>query len=148
MTPFTSALCRTRRRIIGAIVLTAALGGAAAVAETYRYGGSSTTVEQRGGPGPSTSRVIRDPDGQTVITQDGGNTDVTVQKRMGPPPPDAGGEPALPPVDRFDSRRLEQRFRSGASAGAGVDGCFDRSPASARGAFKQHMLERLRRQAP
>lgn len=148
MKPFTSALRRTRRRLIGAIVLTAAFGGAVAVAETYRYGGSSTTIEQRGGPGPSTSKVIRDPDGQTVITQDGGNTDITVQKRTGRPLPDADAEPALPPTDRFDSLRMEQRFRSGVPDAGGADDCFGDSPASARAAFKQRMLERLRRPAP
>jgi len=42
-----------------------------AAAETFQHGGSTTTIEQSGGSGASRSQVIRDKDGQTIITETG-----------------------------------------------------------------------------
>jgi hypothetical protein len=119
----------------GLILLSLALGSASA--DTFRYGGSTATIEQ-GGDGASRSEVIRYQDGQKIVTQDGNSTDITIQGGGGSRAPDDGW--GLPEWgdDRFDRQRIEERFSRGADA-------FPAFTVSAeREALRQQMLNRMR----
>jgi len=123
----------------GVILLAAISGGRPTAAETFQHGGSTATIEQSGGRGPSQSQVIRSKDGQTIITQDGSSTDITVQGSGGSWPPDASGERPWAGADPVERGGIDQRFSDDGPACPAVRG---------REAFKQRLLERLRRPAP
>ena len=67
-------------------------------AETFRSDNSTASVQQQGGKHQSRSDVTRFEDGHRIITRDGNNTDITIQRE---------GYSSFP---RFDD---EQRFRDG-----------------------------------
>jgi hypothetical protein len=147
MSQFNRFRLRAGMRLAGFALACAAAAGCA-VAETYQHGGSTTTVEQRG-PGVSRSEVYRYPDGQAVITRDGGSTDITVQRSAPPPLPQPGGwrpEPG-PSAGRFDRDAFAERFSGVAPDGGGCPGCGDAGAPSTREAYRQRMLERLHRPA-
>lgn len=58
--------------------------------QVHRQGGSTSVVTQSGG-GPTTTEVIKTPEGQKVITRSGNSVDITVQS-SGPPPKGARGK--------------------------------------------------------
>jgi hypothetical protein len=139
-----SAVRKAGLRFTGVILLSVAIGGGSAGAEIFQHGGSTTTIEQSGGSGASRSQVIRDKDGQTIITRDGNSTDITVQRRSGAPSADDGGEPPPAAADRFDRSWIEQRFSRTAPDGGSADDRSECPASSVREAFKQQMLERMR----
>jgi hypothetical protein len=143
-----SALKKIDWRFTGFTLLSMAVGAGTAGAETFRYDGSTATIEQSGGQGASHSQVIRDQDGQTIITQDGNNTDITVQRRSGAPSPDDGWEHPPAATDRFDRSWIEKRFSGMAPERGSADDCPESTGSSMREVFKQQMLERMRRPAP
>jgi len=51
-----------------------------AATEVHKQGDSTAVIKQSGGSGPRTTEVIKTPDGQKIITRDGNNTDVTIQR--------------------------------------------------------------------
>ena len=65
-----SSVRKTTLGISGLILLSVAVGTGSASADTFRYGGSTATIEQHGG-GASQSEVTRYQDGQKIVTQDG-----------------------------------------------------------------------------
>jgi hypothetical protein len=71
-----ASVCKAALGGGGLILLSLALGSASA--DTFRYGGSTATIEQ-GGDGTSRSEVTRYQDGQKIVTQDGNSTDITIQ---------------------------------------------------------------------
>ena len=75
-------------------------------AETFRWADSTASVQQLGGAHQSQSDVTRFEDGHRIITRDGNNTDITIQR-------EGYGSPPL-----FDA---EQRFRDGNSRFDGPD---------------------------
>lgn len=83
----------------GIALVLAIIGFSFASEEIYQQGDSIAIIKQSGGSGASESQVIRHEDGQTIITRDGRNTDITVQRR-GPIPP--GGGPSTNGSERFD----------------------------------------------
>ncbi|MFO7642654.1 MAG: hypothetical protein R6X17_15705 [Candidatus Competibacteraceae bacterium] len=83
----------------GIALVLAIIGVSFASEEIYQQGDSTAIIRQSGGGGPSESQVIRHEDGHTIITRDGRNTDITVQRR-GPIPP--GGGPSTTGSERFD----------------------------------------------
>ena len=85
------------------------LTGSDLSAETFRSGDSTASVQQQGGTHQSQSDVTRFENGQRIITRDGNNTDITIQRE---------GYSNSP---RFDS---ERRFRDGNNRFDGPD--FDR----------------------
>lgn len=87
-----------------ALVLTI-IGVGFASEEIYQQGDSIAIIKQSGGDGASESRVTRHEDGQTIITRDGRNTDITVQRRS---PFPAGGEPPAMGGERFERRFSEE----------------------------------------
>jgi hypothetical protein len=147
MNPSNSAVKKSDWRFTGVVLLSVAVGTGTAGAETFQSGGSTTTIEQSGGRGTSHSQVIRDKDGQTIITQDGSSTDITVQRRSGAPSPDDGETPPSA-ADRFDQSGIEKRFSRRAPERGSADDCPESTGSSLREAFKQQMLERMRRPAP
>ena len=139
-----SAVRKAGLRFTGVVLLSVAVGMGAAGAETFQHGDSTATIEQSGGSGASQSQVTRDKDGQTIITQDGSSTDVTVQRRAGSLPPDDGWEHPPSGADRFDRSWIEKRFSRMAPERGSADDCLESTASSAREAFKQRMLERMR----
>ena len=123
----------------GVVLLAVVSGGRPTAAETFQHGGSTATIEQSGGRGASQSQVIRSKDGQTIITQDGSSTDITVQGSGGSWPPDASGERPWAGAEPCERGGIDQRFSDDGPACPAVRG---------REAFKQRLLERLRRPAP
>ena len=112
MNPLNSAVKKVDWRFTGVVLLAVTVGTGTARAETFQSDGSTTTIEQSGGRGPSHSQVIRDQDGQTLITRDGSSTDITLQRRSGTPSPDDGSEdPAFSTREAFKQRMLERRRR-------------------------------------
>lgn len=88
-----------------------------AATEIHERRGSTTITTQSGG-GRSTTKVIRTPDGQKVITRDGSNTDISIQ-RDGSRSGRAAGS-ARPDMDRRfggDARGERSRCRSCGSEG-------------------------------
>ena len=103
------AITKTGWRVTSVVLVAVAVGVGA---ETFQSDGSTTTIEQSGGRGPSHSQVIRDQDGQTLITRDGSSTDITIQRRSGAPSADDGSEdPAFSTREAFKQRMLERRRR-------------------------------------
>lgn len=129
----------------GAILLTVVSGGGPAGAETFQHGGSTATINQSGGHGASQSQVLRSEDGQTIITQDGSSTDITVQSGGGALPPDSSGERSGSGADPFERRWIEKRFSHPPPGGGRADDCSVCPAASGREEFKQRLLERMRR---
>jgi len=139
-----SAVRKAGLRFTGVILLSVSIGGGSAAAETFQHGGSTATIEQSGGSGASKSQVTRYQDGQKIITQDGSSTDVTIQGSVGSLPPDSVWEHPTPSADRFDRSWIEKRFSRTAPDGGSADDRSECPASSAREAFKQQMLERMR----
>ena len=74
----------------GIALVLASVGVGCASEQTYQHDDSLVIIRQSEGSGPSESQVIRHEDGHTIITRDGRNTDITIQRR-GPAPPDEEG---------------------------------------------------------
>lgn len=125
----------------GFAFVAAIIGAGSAGAETYRQGGSTATIHQSGGSGKSESHVTRYPDGQRIITQDGSNTDITIQREGRFLPPDSGGEYPEKSVDCFERRLIEKRFSRMDLDDAD---CFEGRSSCARVDFKRRMLDRMR----
>ncbi len=89
----------------GVALTLAIIGVGFASEEIYQQGDSIVIIKQSGGSGTSESQVIRDEDGQTIITRDGRNTDITVQRRS---PLPAGGELPAMGGGRFERRFSEE----------------------------------------
>jgi hypothetical protein len=102
-------------------------------ADTFTSGGSTTEIEQFGG-GVSRSEVIRYPDGQRVITKDGRNTDISIQRGG------STGAAAGRDLDLGIQRTPGPRDRTNDDIGP------DASDSSATAAaFRKRMLERMQR---
>ena len=138
LSPSIAGLCFT-----GILSVLAIIGTGLVSAETFRQGGSTATIEQSGGSGPSESEVTRYPDGQKIITRDGSNTDITIQRGSGVAPPDTDVEDPETYADRFDRRFMEERFsRTDPDVLSGVD-CSKCRSSCARDEFKQRMFDRM-----
>ena len=142
-----SAVRKASLRFNGVVLLSVVIGGGLAGAETFQHGESTATIEQSGGSGASKSQVTRYKDGQKIITQDGSSTDVTIQGSAGSLPPDSVWEHPTPSADRFDRSWIEKRFSRTAPDGGSADDRSECTASSARKAFKQRMLDRMRRPA-
>ncbi len=141
------SLVKAGFRATAVTLVSASIGTGCASAETYRHGGSTATIEQRGGTGPSEAEVTRYPNGQKIITRDGSSTDITIQRDDGSAPGDPGLEPPETSVDRFDDRLLEERFShiepyDEPDNQAGTD-CYECRPSWASEEFKRRMFERM-----
>ena len=92
-------------RLLSAILfgMTFSAVGCAAT-EVHQQGDSTAVIKQSGGSGPRTTEVIKTPDGQKIITRDGNNTDVTIQRggalNSGKPSGNGATEPKID-QDRF-----------------------------------------------
>lgn len=137
MTSDMGSMTRTSTRFTGVVLLAALAGMSVVGAETFRHGNSTTVIEQHGGNGQSQSRVERYRDGQKIITRDGGNTDITIQRQGGGPRHDGGSAHPDEPDDGFLRRFFHWRF-SGVAPEHG-DGAAQRED------FQQRMHERMRR---
>jgi hypothetical protein len=95
-----------------------AVASDSASAETFRHGGSTSTIEQRGG-GTSRSTVSRFQDAQRVVTRDGNSTDITLQD--GGDAYAAGGGVRSPEWvrERLGWQDLQERFSRGFGAASG-----------------------------
>lgn len=118
-------------------------------AETFTQGDSTTSVEQYGGRYPSQSDVTRFEDGQRIITHDGNNTDMTIQREGhgNLPPPEAEREFGVD-EDRFDGpgfddRNLEQRFSGPNRFDSNGTPGSKPEPSPMQNRFRQHMMERM-----
>jgi hypothetical protein len=114
-----------------------ALGGCSTGAEIFQHAGSTATVEQRG-YGTSRSEVIYFEDGQKIVTQDGSNTNITIQRRSGHREPEDLRGTSGWVDDRFDRQVTQQRFRRRLGEG------YDLTMAARREALRERMLDRMR----
>lgn len=134
--------CRLSLQITGIACFSWAVGSWSAGAETFQHGGSTTVIEQSGA-GASRSEVSRYPDGQRIVTQDGSNTDITIQQ--GGAMPDSGGigSYSQSQADRFSQGFFDERRPPSESGARTDDDCLACPPSRLREAFKQQMLERM-----
>jgi hypothetical protein len=148
MNPSNPAVKNAAWQFTGVVLFSVAVGMGTAAAETFQSGGSTTTIEQSGGPGTSHSQVIRDKDGQTIITRNGNSTDITVQRHSGAFSLDDGGESSATAADRFDRGCSKRHFWHRSPKRGSAHHCSASTTSSAREDFKQQMLERMHRPAP
>lgn len=121
-------------------------GAGLAGAETFTSGGSTTRIEQSGG-GVSRSQVTRYPGGQRVITTDGRNTDISIQRNPGPrshnaPPPSGQHGGQAPAAGRFDQPVWQDRPSWHEDD---EPGSVTSDPSSTAASFRERMLERMER---
>jgi hypothetical protein len=121
-------------------------GAGFAGAETFTSAGSTTIIEQSGGR-VSRSEVTRYPDGQRVITRDGRNTDITIQRSSGPrghnaPPPSDQHAGQAPAAGRFDPPVRQDRPTWHEDDDIGPD---TSDPSATAASFRERMLERMER---
>lgn len=130
--------------LLGLAVLSMCVVAGCAVAQTHTSGGSTAVIQQRGGSHPVESQVIRDRDGQTIVTQDGRSTDVTIQRESAVAASGSDGSRATSQAERFEgpSRREGVSSRFPPIRG-GVDEVRE-TAGSTQDAFKTRMLERMR----
>ncbi len=131
-------------RFTGLVLVSSVIGAGSVGAETYRHGGSTATIEQSGGNGTSKTRIFSDKEGQTIISEDGSSTDITIQRSADSPRSADSWGYSQSGEDRFDRRSIEERF-SGIDIGArsaGTDSEYG-SPSTSE-EFKRRMLDRTR----
>lgn len=121
--------------IMGLALLSSSVGAGCVSAETHTTAGSTATIQQSGG-GTSKTEVRRYPDGQTIITQDGVNTDVTVQRGTSSTTTMTTSTSRSTDPDRFGASSLADRPAASGTSRA--------SSLSSQEAFRQQMLDRLR----
>lgn len=130
-------------RLTGILLLSVAAGVSLACADTFRRGGSTTTIEQSGGRGVSSTRVTPYADGRKTVTQDGSSTDIVIQRGPSSRLPDHSREDPKPDAERFDRSAIEEQFSSWAYDEPSSDTCVGCDPSSTREDFKQRMLDRI-----
>ncbi|WP_296810846.1 hypothetical protein [Thiocapsa sp.] len=132
------------RVLFGLAVLSMSVVAGCAVAQTHSSGGSTAVIQQSGGSRPVESRVTRDRDGQTIVTQDGRSTDITIQRDSAASASGSDGPRMSPQSERFErpSRRDGFSSRFPGTSGGGDD--VGETSGSTRDAFKSRMLERMR----
>ena len=114
-----------------------ALCGCSTGADIRQYAGSTATIEQRG-YGTSRSEVTYFEGGQKIVTQDGSNTNITIQRGSGHRGVDPlQGYPGWVD-DRFDRQVTKERF------GRWPDDAYDLAMSVQQEAVKERMLERMR----
>lgn len=72
--------------------------------DVHQQGGSTAVIKQSGGSGPKSTKVIKTPEGQKIITRDGNSTDITIQRNEGPATHESSGGDSMKPKidpDRF-----------------------------------------------
>jgi hypothetical protein len=130
--------------LIGLAVLSMSVVTGCAVAQTHTSGGSTAVIQQSGGSRPVESEVTRDRGGQTIVTQNGRSTDITIQRDSAASASGSDGPRTTVQADRFEwpSRRdgFSSRF-PGISGGADDVG---ETSGSTQDAVKARMLERMR----
>lgn len=130
-------------RIAGMVLLSVAASAGSAVAETFRHGGSTASIEQSGGA--SRSEVTRYQDGQKIVTRDGSSTDVTIQRSGDSSTPGYGWWGySNSGTDWLDPESFEERFSRALPNGRSVDDCSGCTASSAREVFRRQMLKRMR----
>lgn len=132
------ALRNARLPFVGIALFFAAGGVETLAAQIFQHGNSTATVEQKGGPVPSKFEITRYDLGQRIITQDGSNTDITVQQSGAFGTSDDTWTHADTGADRCEEPPAEERFQRRA-ADYRVPGV-----SSVREAFRQRMLDRMR----
>lgn len=98
-------------------------------ADTFQHHGSSTIIEQDAGTHTSSTWITRDAHGQTIITRDHSNLDISVQQSdtaypshgAWPHPQPSG---MVPPASARMLERLLGRKPGGASDSANADEAF------------------------
>jgi len=128
---------------IGVVLIAAAVCAGPVGAETFRSGGSTAIIEQSGG-GAGKSEITRYRDGQKIVTQNEGSTDITIQEGAGYPPSDYSWEHPGSSVDNFDGRPVEGRFPDFGPEESQAGDCYSCPSASASETFRHRMFERMR----
>lgn len=156
---------KTGSRFAGVVFVSAIVGAGSVGAETYQHGGSTAIIQQSGGSGKSESEVKRYKDGQTIITQDGNSTDITIQREDNFPSSGNSEECPETAIDYFYKRFIEERFSRIDPDEQSVADVLDefkqrmkerfsgidpdeQSDAGVRDEFKRRMLNRMRRDFP
>lgn len=128
--------------LIGVMLMTMLIGAGSAVAESYRWGDSTTSIDQHGGD-QSETRIIRGEGEQRVITRNGSSTDITIQRD------DSGSSPRITPDqralenDRFEGPPVDERFSPSGACLFGNLCCSRWETSCIQRAFKQRILDRM-----
>jgi hypothetical protein len=88
--------------------------------------------------------VTRDRDGQTIVTQDGRSTDITIQRDSAASVSGSDGPRARPQSERFERPSRRDGFSSRFPGTRGGSDDVRETSASTQDAFKARMLERMR----
>lgn len=132
--------------------------------EVHQHGGSTAVIKQSGGSGPKSTKVIKTPEGQKIITRDGNSTDITIQRNDGPGTHESSGGDAMKPKidpDRFKGNSdPDMDYIDGEEPGNGGNGKKRSPDTTQRGTnhsdsdiptaeeFKERMLRRMRPPLP
>ncbi|NCC23508.1 MAG: hypothetical protein EOM26_13850 [Alphaproteobacteria bacterium] len=130
--------------LIGLAVLSMSVVTGCAVAQTHTTGGSTAMIQQSGGSRPVESQMTRHRDGQTIVTQDGRSTDITIQRDSAAVASGADVPRGIPQSERFQPpSSLEGVSSRFPVTRGGVDAVRETS-GSMQDAYKTRMLERMR----
>ena len=129
--------------LAGTALAAGILATSCASADLHTHAGSTTLIQTDAGRGFSETRVIRHPDGQTVITRDGSNVDITTQRSGTGPSAVTPGDFPTRQDGRFDRSWTDHRFgANGTRRDSALDDIgSDRD--SVRAAFRQRMMDRM-----
>jgi hypothetical protein len=130
--------------LIGLAVLSLSVATGCAAAETHTVGGSTAVIKQSGGSRPVESQVTRDRDGQTIVTQDGRSTDVTIQRGSAAASSDSDEPLVTPQIERLGQTSSGDGVRSRFPATTGGVDDMQETYGLTQDAFKARMLERMR----
>ncbi len=148
MTPRSLPFGGGRLKVVTLAFLLATNGASCAGSRTYQHGESTTVIQQSGGEARSRSQVTRYSNGQTVVTQDGVSTDISIQGQAGRAADEARLSEPDHRVGSFNPSPREEMARS-RWPGVGAEPSEPRSSRmSAQETFKQHMLDRMRAPSP
>ncbi len=142
MKTLTDESSKSLNGLIGVMLITMLIGTGSAVAESYRWGDSTTSIEQHGGD-QSETRVTRGGGEQRVITRNGSSSDITIQRD------DSGSSPRITPDqwtignDRFEGPPVDERFSPSGACPFGNPCCSRWETSCIQRSFKQRMLDRM-----
>jgi hypothetical protein len=114
-------------------------------AETFRWGDSTASVQQRGGSHQSQSDVTRFKEGQRIITRDGNSTDITIQREKHYDPPRFDAEQRFGESShRFDHPDLKRRYLRPETFDSDGSSSGTTETSQVRKLFLLRMMERFR----
>jgi hypothetical protein len=129
--------------LAGTALAAGILATSCASAELHTHARSTTMMQTDAPQGFLETRVVRHPDGQTVITRDGNNVDITTQRSGAGPSAVTPGDLSTRHHGRFDRSWTDHRFGATGTRRDSASDDIGSDRDSVRAAFSQRMLDRM-----